>query len=106
MIRPMTTRTPSAIKTLPSGVIFPMPVGELVGEGAADVASAGAGDAGAVVTCGVGGALGGAAGRVGILGGETVTPALAAALLSAPPALLTALRPAHKDAPAQQAAAT
>src|SRR5260370_33825097 len=85
MIRPMTTRMPRAIKTHPSGVIFPMPVGELVGEGAADVASAGEGngDGGAVVTSGVGGALVGAAGRVGILGGETVTPALAAALFSA-----------------------
>src|SRR5215469_12813617 len=101
MIRPMTMRTPSAIRTHPSGVIFPRPVGELVGEGAADVASAGdgdgdgdgEGDGGAVVTSGVGGALVGAA-DVARLGGEMVTPALAAALLSALPALLTASQPA------------
>jgi len=113
MIRPMTTRIASAIRTHPSGVIFPRPVGELVGEGAADVASAvgdgegdgdGDGDGGAVVTSGVGGALVGAA-DVGRLGSETVTPALAAALLRAPPALLTASQPAIRNAAAKKAAA-
>jgi hypothetical protein len=112
MIRPMTMRTPSAIRTHPSGVTFPRPVGELVGEGAADVASAGDGegdgdgdgDGGAVVTSGVGGALVAAA-DVGRLGGEIVTPALAAALLSALPALLTASQLAIRNAATKNAAA-
>src|SRR5215468_5414030 len=112
MIRPMTTRAASAIRTQPSGVIFARPVGELVGEGAADVASAGDGDGdgdgdgegGAVVTSGVGGALV-AASDVGRLGSEMVTPALAAALLRAPPALLTALQPVIRNAAAKKAAA-
>ena len=108
MIRPMTTMTASAIRTHPSGVIFARPVGELVGEGAADVASAvgegegdgdGDGDGGAVVTSGVGAA------DVGRLGGEMVTSALAAALLSALPALLTAAQPVIKNAAAKNAAA-
>src|SRR5215470_12123453 len=106
MIRPMTTRTASAIRTHPSGVIFARPVGELVGEGAADVSSAvgdgegdgdGDGDGGAVVTSGVGGALVSAA-DVGRPGGEMVTSALAAALLTAP-------QPAIRNAAANKAAA-
>src|SRR5215467_6569932 len=110
MIRPMTTMTASAIKTHPSGVIFARPVGELVGEGAADVASAGDGegdgdgDGGAVVTSGVGAALVGAA-DVGRSGREMVTPALAAALLRALPALLTASQPAIRNAAVKKAAA-
>src|SRR5215467_7156526 len=106
MIRPMTTMTASAIKTHPSGVIFARPVGELVGEGAADVASAGdgEGDGDAVVTSGVGAALVGAA-DVGRSGREMVTPALAAALLRALPALLTASQPAIRNAAVKKAAA-
>jgi len=112
MIRPMTTMTASAIRTHPSGVIFARPVGELVGEGAADVASTGDGegdgdgdgDGGAVVTSGVGAALV-AASDVGRLGGEMVTSALAAALLRALPALLTASQPAIRNAAAKKAAA-
>ena len=95
--------TPS--KTHNHGLVDPLVVEVLVGEGSADVVSAagdgdgegdGDGDGGAVVTSGVGvgGALVGSADRVGRLGGESVTPALAAALFTAPAALFTALHPA------------
>src|SRR5215472_6988570 len=40
MTRPTTSRTPSAIKTHPSGVIFPLVAEVLVGEGAGEVAAA------------------------------------------------------------------
>jgi hypothetical protein len=115
MIRPMTTRTPSAIKAHPRGEIVPVAVGELVGEGVGDAGSAvgdgegdgdGDGDGGAVVTCGVGGAVVGAAGcDVGMLGGETVMPWLATALLMAPAALLTAPHPATPNVTARIPAA-
>ncbi len=109
MIRPMTRMTARAIKTHPSGETFARPVGELVGEGVADAGDGegdgdGDGDGGAVVTSGVGGALVGAA-DVGMLGGEMVTPALAAALLRALPALLTASQPAIRNTAAKKAAA-